>query len=341
MPGFSIEKNENAHEAGLEISDVKLLSTELAEASPFAQAGFKADNWKAYVQFKLNHSMPVVAGPLASGNFTAYHPGVLARSFQSLLHQQMNLRHLVRSYNPKVVAKDRIVGAVVGVSFPQQSAMQMPKTKDAALPITAVAAIFKQADGVPKMLGDHLASRQEWSVSMETVFPIAECGIYLASDGSITPLMEAPEKMWAGISRGKNGIRVGRMGGKDHGEQMIVAPGGIGGSIEYQGVGFTPTPAEREAVIEEVHAERATLLAEGVMAIAAEAVPLAMFPRGVRWLDALNNLAVARVMAVHQEGEAKLGRDRRTATPENPVLHCRIRGTGQEVLRSLRSVLIP
>jgi hypothetical protein len=338
---FVPQKDETAHEEGLSVSDVKLLSTEMAEASPFANAGFKADNWKAYIQFKLNHSMPVVAGPLASGNYTAYHPGVVGRSFQALLHQQMNFRHLVRSYNPKVIARDRIVGAVVGVSFPQHAAMQIPKTKEEALPITAVAAIFKQADGVPKMLGDHLASRQEWSVSMETVFPIAECGIYLASDGSITPLLDASDKMWAGISRGKYGLRVGRVGGKENGEQMIVAPGCIDGSIEYQGVGFTPNPAEREAVIEEVHAERATMLADGVMAIAAEAVPLAMFPRGVRWLDAMNNLAVARVMAVHQEGEAKLGRDRRVATPENPVLHCRLRGTGQEVLRSLRSVLIP
>lgn len=330
----------NATEIGREsvplaVSDLSLFSKEDAESSPFANAGYKADNWKAYVQFKINHSMPVVAGPLVSGNFTAYHPAVIARSFQSLLHQQMNLRHLVKSYNPKGISRDRIVGAVVAVSYPQNAGLQMPKTKEEAVPITALAAVFKQAEGIPKLLGDHLASRQEWSVSIETVFAIAECGIYLPSNGSVTPIMQATEEMWAGISRGKSGLRVGKLGGKENGEQMVIAPGAKENTIEYQGVGFTPTPAEWEAEIEAVHAQR---LADGVMAVAAEAVPVAMFPRGVWWLDALNQRTLARVLEVHQEGEVKLARDRRTATPDNPILHCRTRA-GIEVLRSLKSVL--
>lgn len=330
-------KKETTREGGFTVSDVKLLSQETASSSAFASEGYEPDNWKGYIEFRLCHSMPVVAGPLASGNFTAYHPAVIARSYKSLLHQQMNLHHRIKSYNPKVIPRDRIVGAVVAVKFPEHAARQVPKSKEEAVPITALAAIFKQAEGVPKMLGDHLASRETWSVSLEMAFSIVECGIFLPSDGSLTPIMEAGEDIWRGISRKPGGgLRVGKRGGKESGEQMVVAPGCTDGTIEYQGVGFTPTPAEWEAEIDSVRAE---MRQDGMMAIAASMVPLAMFPRGVRWFDAASNLVFARVLQVHAEGEAKLGRDRREAKPGNPILHCRTKD-GIEVLRSLRSVLV-
>lgn len=320
-----------------DISGVKLLS-EIAEGSPFANRGYKPDNWKAYAEFRINHSMPVVAGPLVSGNYTAYHPGVLARSYESMMHQQMNLRHQVKSYAPKDIPRDRIVGAIIAVHYPQNAATHIPKTKEEAVPITALCAIFKQAEGVPKMMGDHLASRQEWSVSSEVVFQIDQVGLYLASDGSITPIMEASPEMWKGITRNPKtgGLRIGRLGGQPEGEQMVVAPGGIDGTIEYQGVGFTPGPAEREAAIDAIHAER---LPDGLMAIAAEMVPLAMFPQGVRWLDAATNWISARVLTVHSEGRVTLDRVTREATDGNPILHVRLRN-GQELLRSLKSVII-
>lgn len=330
-------KNEIGREAlPSGVTDVKLLS-EIAEGSPFANRGYKPDNWKAYAEFRINHSMPVVAGPLVSGNYTTYHPAVLGRSYESMLHQQMNLNHRVKSYAPQEIARDRIVGAIVAVHYPQ-GVRTVPKSKEDAIPITALCAIFKAAEGVPKMLGDHLSSRQEWSVSSECAFAISQIGLYLPSDGSLTPIMDATEEMWKGISRHPKtgGLRVGKVGGKDKGEQMIIAPGCEDSAIEYQGVGFTPNPAEREAVIDSVQAER---LPDGLMAITAEAVPLAMFPRGVRWMDATATMQWARVLQVHGEGVVKLDRYRMEAKEGNPILHVRMR-SGLELLRSLRSVIV-
>lgn len=319
------------------MSNLQLLTRELAASGPFAQMGFddlEPDAHRAYFTFDVHHSTPVIAGPLVSGNYTTYHPAVLARSAGSLLHQQVNLRHQIKAYDPEKIRRDRIVGAIVGVHYPPHAAMTMPKTKEEAVPITAVATIFKQAEGVGKMLGDHLTSKQEQSISGEVAFQIPEIAVYLPSDGTFTPFPDLTAEMLKGIKRTNGGIFAGKMGGRPNGEQMIVAPGGTEHDVGFQGMGLTPNPAEREAQITRVQAERR---ADGTMTLCAEARDLALFARGVTWMAMDRTFAL--VKKVHSDGPVRLGHDVRTASREDPILHC-VTYNGVQVLRRMSSVKI-
>ena len=172
------------------------------EASPFAGLGFKADAWKAYVTFDICQSLPALAGPVQSGNWVGYFADTLAASHGSLLHQQFNLRHAVKAYNGPVkagqapaIARDRIVGCVVATSFPKapRSWMNAQNPDGATGCITACAVIFQLAEGVPKLLGDHLTSRQKQSVSIECITGLDNIGIWQASTRTLAPIDAPPD----------------------------------------------------------------------------------------------------------------------------------------------------
>lgn len=267
----------------MEISNVRLLG-ENAE-SPFAGLGYKPDNWKAYIEFELCHSLPVVAGPVMSGNYIGYLPKVLAISHESLQHQQMNLRHMLKAYDPKNIPRDRIVGCVVATWFPKdpKGGWKMPEDKASAPAIRACAVVFKLAEGVNALLGKHLASREKQSVSIETITSFDNMGLALRSDlGTVTPLLEAEGDLRDAISRdGETGaLRVGKT---PKGEQVVLIYG-LEKPVQFRGVGVTPNPAEREAEITAVHAERRGEWDGGeTMGIAAEAVPMMLAGRTVRF----------------------------------------------------------
>lgn len=318
----------------LEVHDLAVLGKDSNEMALLQQSGYQPDDWKAYIQFKANFSLPNIAGPLQSGNYTGYHPKVIANSYGSFLHQQVNIGHLVKSYAPKQISQDRIVGCIVGVQFPANNWDKIPDTKQAAPCVTFTAAIFKQAQGVSKILGNHLTSREVQAVSIEVVFSIAEAGIYIPSEKRLVAVADADEELWAAVTRDKNGVI---KFGKYKGEQIVVCPGGINGRYAAQGVGLTPTPAERIAEIVDVKASRMEL-ADGMLALCAEHASMAMFQKGVKWRTP-SGVTVAKVLEVHTSGEVKVGLDRRTATPENPLLVTETQGR-MKVLRSLQSVVV-
>ncbi len=315
--------------------DVQLITREMQEAGPLAKMKeLMPDDWKAYLQFRVNHSLPVVAGPLASGNFSGYHPRVIAKSHPSLINQQVNLNHKIHSYDPENVPEDRIVGCVIATQFPMGDHSRLPADRASAPCITGIAAIFKQAKGVDKMLGGHLASRKPWSLSLEVAFQIEEAGIWFPDEQRMVAVRALPEDVWRQSVQRRGGRN---LYGKYKGQQLVLCPGGEENPVAYQGFGLTTNPAELEAGIDQIKAEKMDL-GEGMMALCAEAQPLALFRRGVSW-PGPQSRTIAKVEKVFHDGTAVLGQDRRTATPENPVLQVMTLG-GLRLLRTLASVQV-
>ena len=322
---------------------------------PFAGQNFKPNKWRAYMQFHIQHAMPVVAGPTMKGNHLAYHPAVIERSIHGLIHQQMNLEHRIKRYHPDDKSiRDRIVGAIVGVHFPKRpiTGWQISEDPAAAPHITAVAAIFKQAEGVPKVIGEHQSSSKVWNNSIEIQYPLDEMGLYIPSTREVVNrLADLPPAMKNAVTRDPKTNHL--LAGKYRGEQMALAPGGIDGMVEYQGVGMTKFPAEKTAGIDQILASEKEVSGtemqsaeteEGHMLVAvqAEAHSMMMFVKGVSFLDAQGRRVWARVKEITQEGSVKLAGCEMQATPENPVLLVRtvIEGRVYELLRSLGSVAV-
>ena len=288
-----------AEMSAMEISNVRMLG-ENAE-SPFSSLGYAPDNWKAYIEFDICHSLPVVAGPLMSGNYLGYLPKVLGMSHESLRHQQVNLRHMLKAYDPENIPRDRIVGCVVATWFPKEpfDGWKVTDDKESAPAIRACAVVFKLAEGVNALLGKHLASRERQSVSIETITSFDNMGLALRNDlGTIVPLLEAEGALRDAVSRDEEtgALRVGKT---PKGEQVVLIYG-LNNPVQFRGVGVTPNPAEREAEITAVYAERRAEWDGGeMMGIAAEAVPTLLTGRSVRFQTG----RVGRIRRVETSGK--------------------------------------
>ena len=148
----------------------------------------KPDNFKAYLEYEICTSLPNIIGPEMHGRVIGYHPQVLANSYRSLLHQQNNLGHSMKVYG---ATRDRIVGTVVGVAFPDSSEpWAVPASVAEAPKMRVLAVVHKAAEGVEKLLGKHLASREKMSVSIESTGPAKELAVFDPADGSFVNVRE-------------------------------------------------------------------------------------------------------------------------------------------------------
>lgn len=304
----------------------------LCASSPFAGM-FKPDGWKGYVEFDICHSFPVIAGPTSeTGNYIGFHPATLARSCGGLVHQQTNLHHLIKAYNPKKISRDRIVGAVVATYYPPapSSGWSIPDSKDKAIPIKVCAVIFKQAEGALELLKqadqEDRAGRRQWSVSIECLMKSFEdFGIYIPSERKIVPILEADDDLLSAVSRNKSGQFII---GQYKGEQLAFAYGGNGGEVIFQGVGYTPTPAEREAEITSVRLSRSDLSGD-VMALRASRIDdvASQFVRDTAEEKMLKRFPGAKLEEVVTSGVASLRCSllRIPASEDDPVLRMRLK----------------
>lgn len=304
---------------------------------------FQPDDYTAFVEFDICHSMPVIAGPAyQTGNYTCLHPATNAKSHRGLLHKQTNLHHLIKAYDEDNISRDRIVGAVVMTSFPAmpEGGWQIPKDKSEAIPIHVCAAIFKQAEGALEMLSDHQSGRQKWSVSIEMEGnSFEEMAVYFPNQNKLIPLLEVPQEI---MSKAVTKDEDGRFCfGKYQGEQLVLCYGGEGGTVIFRGVGFTPSPAEKEAAITRISLasempEQATEyeLEEkpgGIMAMVASSANDAIARAAIQ-----RNFPGATFVKLHMAGEARLKDQtwKLDASAEKPVVEFTNRNR-QRVLRYL------
>lgn len=245
-------------------------------------ARFVPDDSTAYVEFKLSHSFPVVN---CYGD--CLHPATIGRSYQSLQHKPVNFRHLMRSYDPDSIHRDRVLGAVVAVSYPQTAHGAWPPPADAAAApgVRAVASLFKMADGMDRILGAFQANRTAYTVSMEVRYYHDESGFLVQTEptaGNLAPgwdyfpLGLAPLDLLAtrDFKRNRMTTRLSEVawGGEWQGRRVWWMMGGPSGTNHYRGVGIVEMGAEPTAAISHLLAAHEELAAwtavEGALEVA-------------------------------------------------------------------------
>jgi hypothetical protein len=228
------------------------------------------DDSRAYADFSIAHSFPVVT---AYG--TALHPGTVANSWPSMLHQVFNLAHLMKAYDTSKdkneIPRDFILGSIVGVEFPSAPAggwrLSGEKAKTPA--IRAAAVIHKNAERVPKILGEHLGGRHKWTVSMEVDYSILGSGFIVGQRdaakkkqadlmAAYTPdeftnlglgyvaMDQAPEELLDTYDFDR---RMMKRSAAWDGLPVTLLKGGVNGQVHFRGVGLVRYGAEREAQI--------------------------------------------------------------------------------------------
>lgn len=227
------------------------------------------DETKAYIRFKISHPFPIIT---AYG--TALHPGTVANSYASMLHQVFNEAHKMRAYDPtpekKEIPRDYILGSIVALEFPRapMGGWKMSLERDKAPFIDAAAVIHKNAEHVQKIFGEHLSGRHKWTVSMEVQYSLRESGFIMMGEPRARqkemlaahtpeefskiglhyiPLLECPDDLLECYSLEKRRVV------KDwNGLQPVLLKGGINGSVHYGGVGLVKYGAEREAEVQQL-----------------------------------------------------------------------------------------
>lgn len=230
------------------------------------------DESKAYIEYNLSHSWPVIT---AYG--TTLHPGTVAHSFLSMLHQVFNLEHRMKSYLPpedQANAHDAILGTIVAVEFPKTpyGGWKLEADKSKAPGIRAVSAVAKAAERVPRIFGEHLGGRHKWTVSMEVNYSLIDSGFVVMNrqkgtteqrrvmDASTpkdwpetlgyVPCIDSPDDLLDCFNFKKRAVD-----GAWAGLPVSLMKGGIGadgkgGRVHYAGVGLVRYGAEREAEIQ-------------------------------------------------------------------------------------------
>lgn len=250
------------------VSGLRLAS--YAEGEPFAalreNTDFQPDNWKAFIEYRVCHALPTATlGPADIGDMLGYFGffgDTLSQSYRSLIFQQFNYRHLLKEYaakDKKAGKRDRIIGMTVAVAMPPRpvEGWYSPKNPNGAKTavISGLASVSKLADGMDEILGDHLTSREEQSVSIEVAALPGNLGVWLpGSDqmfclaGGANRFANMPEA-WAGAftrETDKRGQKTGpTIVGQVDGKQLVLVYGAAGQPVEFRGVGMTPEPAEK------------------------------------------------------------------------------------------------
>lgn len=306
--------------------------------SPFGGLGYTPDRWKAYMEFDICAALPAITGPVSEGFFVGYTPQTLAMSHQSLLHQQVNLNHILKAYESedgKKGDKDRIVGCVVATYFPKppMDGWKIGDDPGAAPAIRGMAVIFKLADGVNRVMGDHQTSRKKQSLSIEAITSLDNIGIYLPGRGAdkIVPITAIAEHDPILESLELNPMKLGKV----NGEQGVFVFG-MGRPIELRGVGITPRPAEETAKIVSFDAKKQEIDGGTMFALAASQVDQELQGRAIKFKSTGRKGVVTKVFT---EGKAKLPGYSWgiAATAQDPVLDIELPDK-RHVLRTVSSL---
>lgn len=301
--------------------------SDLAEGSPFAGKGYEPDEFIAYVTFDICHTLPGVwIGPVSSGDYIGFMGDTLAASHTRLRRKPFNYRHRIKAYaapDEKAGKRDNIIGCIIDTHMdakPFDKGFWSPSNPEGAETcIHCIAVVFKLAENVAEILGNHQASREKQGVSIEVWDTLDNLSVLRPSTNEMFPYLELPED-WHGALKAVPGRKRPRVGTLD-GEQLIVVYGGGGAPVQFRGVGMTPDPAEKffgtqdyAAMIDTVNAE-----SDGreVLAVCAESVPQMLADIGARLR--FDTGRVGKVRRVITEGIA--GGCHR-ASKESPVLEC-------------------
>lgn len=227
---------------------------------------FVPDEFTAYFDVRFSAAFPTVT---AFGS--CLHPQVIANSYQSMLHKIVNIGHTVRAYDDSGKTRDRIIGTVVAVEYPQLANpnLRWQVSKDSIPSVRAVLAIGKQAQGVDRIIGQHQSGRRQWSVSMEMLFSLEDSGFVVKRNVSNTQVYYGQDTPYDIAGLGYQYVayekadkdlkdtwdrKKGRICKKYQDNDTYLMQGGLGGKVMYFGIALTDSPAEPAASLDKIMA---------------------------------------------------------------------------------------
>ncbi len=249
------------------------------------QAGKKLtpDHTKAYCLFDICYAWPV-----RTAYGAGFHPGTLANSQDSMLHQVFNRSHNLKAYAAEADRdnkRDENFGSIVGVEY-ARTPMGGWKINSPGQPhYRAAAVMHKQVSFVPKLLGEHLGGRHKWAVSQEVLYSMLDSGFVVERNQKATPeanalmdqhspaefkdanlgyvpILLAPEKLCPDDLLDCFSFEQNRVVKEWNGQRVTVLKGGVNGQVHFQGVGMVRYGAEKEAQIQQLMATDPDRLAD-------------------------------------------------------------------------------
>jgi hypothetical protein len=163
------------------LSGVFSALNEAATGIDFYGQRFVPDESTAYCEFRCAYAFP--EGISVYGDVLL--PEVLRASAGSMLHKPLNLRHQMKRYDAENIPRDRIIGSIVAVREAREGA--------GAWHLHGIAAMFKNAEGVDRILGGHGSGRTPWTVSMEFAYNLGDSGFVFARNEGEAPLAGTPD----------------------------------------------------------------------------------------------------------------------------------------------------
>ncbi len=208
---------------------------------------FVPDGSKAYFEFWCAHSFPVI-----TTDGTAVYPSVVDRSHRTMLHQVINLGHLMEAYGTS--AQDRVLGSVVGIEFPEmpEGGWGLPGSVEASPGIHGVGVLHRACKGVPRILEMQHSGERAWAVSMEVEFYRSECAFLVRRDSlsklgcseqgpdefkaagwSVYDYEGAPPMLQNTLVNGMPVVAT------EHQGSVVFLAGGLRGNVHFSGLALT------------------------------------------------------------------------------------------------------
>jgi hypothetical protein len=226
---------------------------------------FTPNDTLGYFEFDFAFGFPVY-----NAYQTGLHPQVIALSYPTIEDQYLNYEHRMEAnMGPKV--DDRIIGHVVAASFPQMPACgKWSITSEDKTPfVSGVASFYKKAQGLKRVLGEHITGRHTWSVSMEVDWIMETSGFavervtgefkattpadFTAQGWEYVPHDQAPPELRAVFSDKKN-----RVVAQYKGRRVVVLMGGLENPVHFAGLALVRYGAEPPARINRLIAAHPT-----------------------------------------------------------------------------------
>lgn len=288
------------------------------------------DQFSAFAKIRFGTTLPQIVGPeMLNGAVFGMHPAVVARSFQTARFKQMNYYHQLKSMGAK---RDRILGCILQVAFPEEPAggWVIPATGEEAPSITALATIFKQAEGVSDMLGRHLGGKIKMSVSMEFSYYHSEVGIYDPATNITYDRADIPKNLMNFLAEDDKGRLFVRKSVRQ--PTLVRALGGVSGSVWFSGAGYTDRPADELAGIDSIAATRR----EGLVVCQVASGPALVPGMQVHWKG--GHWGRGRVLDVHYDGRICAYGKALEASLVEPVVAIRL-PDGARIIRRASSLI--
>jgi hypothetical protein len=313
-------------------AEIPVEDLRVANAEDGVFSGYEADNFAAYVRFKLCHTLPgVVLGPLSnSGEYMGFIGSSLRDSIASLRNKPFNFRHLMKhNAKNKSGGKDHIIGSIVDAAMPSEPEggwWSPENTSGAPTFVECIAVVWKHADQVPEILGRHINGEEKQSVSIEVVDRSTNLKVFRPSTGEAFGYDELPEAWAPALKTVKGQARP--FASKLDGEQLVVIYGANGQKMQFRAVAMTPNPAEKIAGTSTPAAEITDVMAEdeAVEAVASELVPILFKGSQIRF----DTGALGVVRDVRFTGKHLLHK----AVDGNPVCIVRVAGRDMSIMFS-------